>query len=113
MAAYPALAAEAARLLQPEGELALIELVLPKAGWQRSLLLRYLAVTPRLLGWLWPAAAAHTALLRYARSGPDLPALTTALRAAGFEQVKQQRLWPGCAVLVSARKPGELLRAVR
>ncbi|NVO30737.1 methyltransferase domain-containing protein [Hymenobacter lapidiphilus] len=108
-AAYPTLAAEAARLLQPGGTLALTELVLLPSGWQRGLLLHYLAAMPRLLGRLWPAATAHAALLRYARSGPDLPALTMALRAAGFEQIQQQRLWPGCAVLISARKPSEPL----
>ncbi len=110
VAAYPALLTEAARLLRPGGELALTELVLPADGWQRSFLLRYLAVILPLLGRLWPAAAAHIALLRYARSGPNLPALTAALQTAGFERVRQRRLWPGCAVLVSARKKPESAR---
>lgn len=34
--------------------------------------------------------------------GADLPALRRALGQAGFEQVRQQRLWPGYAVLVTA-----------
>jgi len=103
---YDRLATEAARLLQPGGQLALVELVLPAAGWRRALVLRYLAALLPLLRWLHPAAAPHAALARYARTGPSLPALRQALTRAGFGSVRQRRLWPGCAVLLLAQKLG-------
>lgn len=101
-AAYPQLAREAARLLQPGGRLALLEAALPGRGGWRPLLLAYLAILLPLMRWLCPAAAAHAALAGYLRRGPDLAALRQALREAGFGQLRQQRLWPGCAVLLTA-----------
>lgn len=103
---YPALAAEAVRLLRPGGQLALLELVLPATGWRRMLVLRYLAALLPLVRWLHPAAAPHTELARYARNGPDMLALRRALELAGLGQVRQRRLWPGCALLLMAEKPG-------
>ena len=43
----------------------------------------------------------------YLRRGPDLGILRHTLRQAGFGQLRQQRLWPGCAVLLTAELPGE------
>jgi demethylmenaquinone methyltransferase/2-methoxy-6-polyprenyl-1,4-benzoquinol methylase len=100
---YPAFAEEAARLLQLGGELALVEFVLPGHGWRRQLMQQYLEHLMPLLGWLQPAAAVHEELLRYASIGPDLPALYQAIEAAGFAQLRQRRLWPGYAVLITAR----------
>ena len=101
-AAYPALAREAARLLAPGGQLALLEAVLPARGWLRPLLPAYLGLLLPVLRRLCPAAAAHAALRGYLRRGPDLAALRRALRQAGFGQLRQRRLWPGCAVLLTA-----------
>ena len=105
-AAYPALAREAARLLRPGGRLLLLEAALPARGWLRRLLPAYLGLLLPVLRWLCPAAAAHGALAGYLRHGPDLAALRHALRQAGFGQLRQQRLWPGCAVLLTAELPG-------
>lgn len=101
-AAYPALAQEAARLLRPGGQLALLEAVLPAQGWLRWLLPAYLAVLLPVVRQICPAAAAHAALAGYLRRRPDLGRLRHALRQAGFGQLRQQRLWPGCAVLLTA-----------
>lgn len=105
-AAYPALAREAARLLQPGGRLVLLEAALPARGWLRRLLPAYLGIVMPVVRWLCPAAAAHAALAGYLRHGLDLAALRHALRQAGFGQLRQQRLWPGCAVLLTAELPG-------
>ncbi|UOQ96086.1 class I SAM-dependent methyltransferase [Hymenobacter sp. 5317J-9] len=101
-AAYPALAHEAARLLQPGGQLALLEVVLPTRGWLRRLLHAYLALLIPLVQRLCPAAAVHAALAGYLRRGSDPGQLRHALRQAGFGKLRQQRLWPGCAVLLTA-----------
>ncbi|MBJ6109507.1 class I SAM-dependent methyltransferase [Hymenobacter sp. BT523] len=106
-AAYPALAREAARLLRPGGQLALLEVVLPARGWLRRLLPAYLAALMPVVRWLCPAAAVHAALAGYLRRGSDLGQLRHALRQAGFGGLRQRRLWPGCAVLLTA----ELTRA--
>ncbi|GAA3968427.1 class I SAM-dependent methyltransferase [Hymenobacter antarcticus] len=103
-AAYPALAQEAARLLRPGGRLVLLEVALPARGWLRRLLPAYLAILLPVATWLCPAAAVHAALAGYLRRGPDLAALRQALRRAGFGQLRQQRLWPGCAVLLTAER---------
>lgn len=103
-AAYPALAAEAARLLRPTGQLALLEFDLPTQPWVRAAMLSYLRLLPATLRHLFPEAANHAALPRYACAGVRWPALLAALRDAGFGQVRQQRLWPGCARLVVAEK---------
>ncbi|MBD2766786.1 class I SAM-dependent methyltransferase [Hymenobacter sp. BT664] len=105
-AQYPALTAEAARLLRPGGEVALVEFVLPDSGWRRRLAQQYMALLMPLLGWLQPAARVHAELPLYASAGPDWPALGRALRQMGFRQVRQRRLWPGYAVLITAVKPG-------
>ncbi|MFD1469917.1 class I SAM-dependent methyltransferase [Hymenobacter caeli] len=102
--AYSCLVAEARRLLQPGGTLALVELALPRTGWLRPLFNGYLRALLPVLAWVRPAAAAHAALLRYAAQGPAVAELTAALAQAGFVAVRQRRLWPGCAVLVTARK---------
>lgn len=103
---YSELAQEAARLLQPGGQLALLEVVLPARGFLRRLLPAYLAALVPALQWLWPAAAVHAALAGYIQRGSDLGHLRHALRQAGFGQLRQQRLWPGCAVLLTAELPG-------
>jgi demethylmenaquinone methyltransferase/2-methoxy-6-polyprenyl-1,4-benzoquinol methylase len=102
--AYQALADEAARLLRPGGQVALVEFVLPPTGWQRRFALGYLATLLPVLGQLFPATADHAELPRYASTGPDLAALRQALRQAGLGPVRQRRLWPGCAVLLTAEK---------
>jgi len=101
--AYAALATEAARLLRPGGEVALVEFVLPGSGWRRRLMHRYLALILPVLGWLQPAAAVHAELLKYASAGLDLPMLRLALEQAGFRHVRQRRLGLGYAVLVTGR----------
>lgn len=106
LAAYPQLAREAARLLRPGGRLALLEVALPARGWLRQLLPVYLAVLLPVARWLCPAAAGHAALAGYLRRGSNLAALRRALREAGFGQLRQQRLWPGCAVLLTAELTG-------
>ncbi|HET9504442.1 MAG TPA: class I SAM-dependent methyltransferase [Hymenobacter sp.] len=103
---YPALAAEAARLLRPGGQLALLEFDLPAMPWLRAAMLTYLQMLPATLRHLFPEAAGHAALPRYACAGVRWPALLAALRAAGFGAVRQRRLWPGCARLVVAEWPG-------
>ncbi|TVT43017.1 methyltransferase domain-containing protein [Hymenobacter setariae] len=103
-AAYPALAAEAARLLRPAGQLALLEFDLPTQPWVRAAMLTYLQLLPATLRHLCREAAGHAALPRYACAGVRWPALLAALRDAGFGQVRQQRLWPGCARLIVAEK---------
>lgn len=100
---YVALATEAARLVRPGGEVALIEFVLPGSGWRRQLMQRYLALVMPVLGWLQPAAAVHAELLRYASAGLELPRLRLALEQAGFGRVKQRRLGLGYAVLITGR----------
>ncbi|MGI4867063.1 MAG: methyltransferase domain-containing protein [Janthinobacterium lividum] len=102
--AYPALATEAARLLRPGGQVALLEFDLPALPWLRAAMLTYLRLLPATLRHLCPEAAGHAALPRYACAGMRWPALLAALRGAGFTQVRQQRLWPGCARLVVAKK---------
>ena len=102
--AYQALANEAARLLRPGGEVALVEFVLPRHGWTRGFALGYLAALLPVLRTLYPDTADHADLPRYASTGPDLGALRHSLRQAGFEGLRQQRLWPGCAVLLTAVK---------
>jgi len=101
---YPALLAEAARLLRPGGQLALLEFDLPTRPWLRALMLAYLRLLPATLRHLFPEAAGHAALPRYASAGMRWPALLAAMRAAGFGAVRQQRLWPGCARLVVGEK---------
>lgn len=98
--AYPALAAEAARLLRPGGQVALLEFDLPALPWLRAAMLTYLRLLPATLRHLCPEAAGHAALPRYACTGMRWPALLAALHEAGFGQVRQRRLWPGCARLV-------------
>ena len=102
--AYPALVAEAARLLRPGGQLALLEFDLPARPWLRAAMLGYLRLLPATLRHLCPDAAAHAALARYASAGTQWPALLAALEADGFRLVQQRRLWPGCARLVVAKK---------
>jgi len=101
---YAALANETARLLRPGGEVALVELMLPPQGWRRRVVLSYLGGLLPVLRRLQPSTALHAELPRYASQGPDLPALTIALQQAGFINIRQRRLWPGCAVLLTARK---------
>lgn len=101
---YLALATEAARLLRPGGQVALVEFVLPDQGWWRPLVLTYLAVALLLCRWLHPAAARHAELPHYASGPVELAALRRALAQAGFGRVRQRRLWPGCAVLVTGQK---------
>lgn len=103
---YQVLADEAARLLQPGGEVALVEFVLPRQGWRRQFALSYLTALLPVLRKFYPATADHAELPRYASTGPDLGALRQALRQAGFEDLRQQWLWPGCAVLLTAVKQG-------
>ncbi|MCI1187334.1 class I SAM-dependent methyltransferase [Hymenobacter sp. DH14] len=103
---YIALAHEAARLLQPGGQLALLEVVLPARGWLRRLLPAYLDLLMPVMRRLCPAAAVHAALAGYLRRGPDLGQLRHALRQAGFGALRQQQLWPGCAVLLTAELTG-------
>jgi demethylmenaquinone methyltransferase/2-methoxy-6-polyprenyl-1,4-benzoquinol methylase len=103
---YAALATEAARLLRPGGQLALLEFDLPTLPWLRAAMLTYLQLLPATLRHLFPEAAGHAALPRYACAGVQWPVLLAALRAAGFGTVRQQRLWPGCARLVVAEWPG-------
>lgn len=98
-AAYPALAAEAARLLRPGGQLALLEFDLPTHSWLRAAMLTYLRLLPATLRYVCADAAGHAALARYASAGTQWPALQAALNAAGFRRVRQRRLWPGCARL--------------
>ncbi len=98
-AAYPALAAEAARLLRPGGQLALLEFDLPTQPWLRAAMLTYLRLLPATLRYLCPEAAAHAALARYAGAGTRWPVLQAFLAAAGLRLVRQRRLWPGCARL--------------
>lgn len=105
-AAYAALAREAARLLQPGGQLALLEVVLPPRGWLRRLLPAYLALLIPLVQRICPAAAAHAALAGYLRRRPDLGQLRHALRQTGFGELQQRRLWPGCTVLLTAELAG-------
>lgn len=104
-AAYPALAAEAARLLRPGGQLALLEFDLPAQPWVRAVMLTYLRLLPATLRHLCADAASHAALAHYAGLGVQWPALLAALHQAGFGAVRQRRLWPGCARLLVAEKP--------
>ncbi len=97
--AYPTLAAEAARLLCPGGQLALLEFDLPARSWLRAAMLAYLRLLPATLRHVCTEAAGHAALARYASAGTQWLALQAALELAGFRQVRQQRLWPGCARL--------------
>jgi len=103
-AAYPALAQEAACLLRPGGRLVLLEVALAWGGGLRRLLPVYLAILLPVVRGLCPAAAVHAALAGYLRRGSNLAALRRALRQAGFGQLRQQRLWPGCAVLLTAER---------
>lgn len=99
-AAYPALAAEAARLLRPGGQLALLEFDLPAHPLLRAAMLGYLRLLPATLRHVCTEAAGHAALARYASTGTQWLVLQAALEAAGFRLARQQRLWPGCARLV-------------
>lgn len=106
-AAYPAFAQEAARLLGPGGQLALLEVALPARGWLRRLLPAYLGALMPVVQAVRPAAAVHAALAGYLRRGSDFAGLRRALRQAGFGQLRQRRLWPGCAVLLTAELEAE------
>ncbi len=97
---YPALAAEAARLLRSGGQLALLEFDLPSRPWLRAAMLAYLRLLPATLRHVCAEAAGHAALAQYASAGTQWLALQAALEAAGFRRVQQQRLWPGCARLM-------------
>ena len=105
--AYPALAAEATRLLRPGGQLALLEFDLPTHPWLRAALLGYLRLLPATLRHVCAAAAAHAALACYASAGTQWPALEAVLAVAGLRRVRQQRLWPGCARLAVWQKLAE------
>lgn len=103
-AAYPALAAEAARLLRPGGQLALLEFDLPTQPWVRAAMLTYLRLLPATLRHVFAEAGSHAALSQYAGLGVQWSALLAALRQAGLKEVRQRRLWPGCARLIVAEK---------
>jgi len=103
----PAVLTEAARVLQPGGRLALLEVDTPSnrlLRWGHSLYFNRLVP---LLGALLSDAWAYTYLPRSVSYLPTSVELQQMLEAAGFQEVVTRRLSGGIAQLVTAVKKGE------
>jgi len=103
----PAVLTEAARVLQPGGRLALLEVDTPSnrlLRWGHSLYFNRLVP---LLGALLSDAWAYTYLPRSVSYLPTSVELQQMLEAAGFQEVVTRRLSGGIAQLVTAVKKGK------
>ncbi len=103
----PAVLTEAARVLQPGGRLALLEVDTPNnrlLRWGHSL---YFNRIVPLLGALLSDAWAYTYLPRSVSYLPPSVELQQMLETAGFQPVVKRRLSGGIAQLVTAVKKGE------
>lgn len=103
----PAVLAEAARVLQPGGRLALLEVDTPSnrlLRWGHSLYFNRLVPW---LGALLSDAWAYTYLPRSVSYLPTSAELHQMLEAAGFQPVVKRRLSGGIAQLVTAVREGE------
>jgi demethylmenaquinone methyltransferase/2-methoxy-6-polyprenyl-1,4-benzoquinol methylase len=103
----PAVLAETARVLQPGGRLALLEVDIPGnrlLRWGHSLYFNRLVP---VLGALLSDAWAYTYLPRSVSYLPPREELRQMIEAAGFQQVLKRRLSGGIAQLVTAVREGE------
>ncbi len=95
---------EMARILVPEGRLALLEVDRPVHAWaRRAHGLYFDGVVPRVGGWLSdrPAYAYLPQSTVYLPTAPELAGL---IEAAGFEGLAKRRLGLGAAQLLVARR---------
>lgn len=99
--------AEARRVLRPGGRLLVLEASTLQPPWLNRAYLRYMAIVMPALGWLATGgdASAYRYLLRGIRGFPGAEALARELEAAGFEDVRFERLSLGIVAIHSARKP--------
>jgi demethylmenaquinone methyltransferase/2-methoxy-6-polyprenyl-1,4-benzoquinol methylase len=94
---------ELARVLKPDGTLAVLEITRPRGPLRPFFALWFDRLVP-LLGKALPGGAAYTYLPASVRRFPDADALVERLRAAGFAEAGYERLGGGIVALHWARK---------
>lgn len=108
--ALPAVFQEMARVLEPGGRLAILEVDRPESAWvARVHSLYFDRVVPRI-GALLSDRAAYQYLPRSTAYLPSFPDLQSLLAAAGFETIARERLLLGTAQLLTAVRCGGVPR---
>ena len=107
-ASLPEVLGEMARVLEPGGRLALLEVDRPALAMVRAAHSLYFdRVVPRVGGWLSDRAA-YTYLPRSTVYLPDAPELAALIADAGFREVRRRPLLLGSAQIITAiRARGE------
>jgi demethylmenaquinone methyltransferase/2-methoxy-6-polyprenyl-1,4-benzoquinol methylase len=105
-ASLPPIFAEAARVLEPGGRVALLEVDRPANPVLRAGHALYFERVVPLLGALLADRAAYAYLPRSAAYLPSPPELRALLEKAGFEQVRRRALLFGAVQLVTAVRRG-------
>ena len=101
-ASLPEVFGEMARVLEPGGRLALLEVDRPSLAVVRAAHSLYFdRVVPRVGGWLSDRAA-YTYLPRSTAYLPDAPELAALVADAGFRQVRRRPLLLGSAQIITA-----------
>ena len=99
--------AEAARILKPDGALALLEIDTPPSRLVRFGHRLYFQQVVPVLGRLLSDGDAYSYLPASVAYLPSEPALRGMLEAAGFRSIEKRRLSRGVAQLVTARRRRE------
>ena len=96
---------ELARVLKPEGKLAVLEITRPR-GILRPFFRLWFDVVVPLLGRVLPGGEAYTYLPASVRRFPGPDDLSALFEAAGFDDVRYRLLGGGIVALHVGRKPG-------
>lgn len=104
---YPALAGEVARLLRPGGQVAMVEISVPRARWLRAPYMFYLKRAIPLIGRAFAGNSDDYRMLgRYTAQFGDCGDFAAALRQAGLE-VEVRLYFSGCATCIVGRSRSE------